>query len=406
MSPFGVLPIIGEFDTGLVVEERLRYCAIDGSKIVPFALVVSFEQTVSIIKNGGIDNRPRLVGTNGPFRKGTIAIHIIGTNALERIFTDPGAHRVAALAAKSGPRINFGRIGNPLNAIFEGGNDPVPNSITERTNPFIVGGLGARRAGRNRGFTDAKPRGDGIIGGSRTRKIGADRTFFEVTPDGGVIAPGVKSRRVPFDCAENAMVILESRLLAILGLVTEQRDPNREFISKQDLVEVGGAPVRTKGAKLKLNSVGILESSAIQAGVDDTGGTADTEQNRIRSALKINPTDIIRVPRNIGEEEIAGVVRLGQTASARGLDGTITTGSSQLGPITESEEIAALTSHFGPGRVDEQVLCVVGFRVLEELLGNHLYGGTHIPQFCADTGARQSVLRGVAGIFTGFNDEG
>src|SRR5690606_38571744 len=58
----------------------------------------------------------------------------------------------------------------------------------------------------------------------------------------------------------------------------------------------------------------------LRAGVDDTAGAALTEQNGVRPALDVDGLDVVAIPRNVREIQIAGVVGADQTANAvRGL---------------------------------------------------------------------------------------
>ena len=64
--------------------------------------------------------------------------------------------------------------------------------------------------------------------------------------------------------------------------------------------------------------VGGLEVRIIQARVDDTSRAANAEQNRVRTTLQVDATDVITIPRNVAQEVIAGVIGRGQTADAGG----------------------------------------------------------------------------------------
>ena len=61
-----------------------------------------------------------------------------------------------------------------------------------------------------------------------------------------------------------------------------------------------------------------MKLGIVRAGVDDAGRAAQAEQDLVRATLDVDAVHVERVPRNVRDEEVAGVVGRGQTADTLG----------------------------------------------------------------------------------------
>jgi hypothetical protein len=207
--------------------------------------------------------------------------------------------------------------------------------------------------------------------------------------------------------AVDALVVLEGRLLLELLLAPQSIDAHGEDLRNDHLVEVHRAARAPVGTDTRLGAADRAELRVARGGVDDAGGTAETEEDRVGPTLDVDAIDIVVVPRNVGDEEVAGVVRRGQTTHAVG-----TTGGAQGAGFIDARAVAqtgvgaAGAGHLGVGRVLEQGGGVRRADVLHEFLGDDGDRRADVAQVRADARAGQRLGRLVTGVARGRDFEG
>lgn len=127
--------------------------------------------------------------------------------------------------------------------------------------------------------------------------------------------------RVEAEGTEVAAVVVEGRLLLVLGLVVERGDAEREHVVDCDVVEVAGFAEGAVVVDAALDRVGVLEGRGVDRRVDDACRATDAEQDGVRSALEVDATHVVAIPRDFREEVVAGVVGRIETADAGVLAG-------------------------------------------------------------------------------------
>ena len=194
-------------------------------------------------------------------------------------------------------------------------------------------------------------------------------------------------------------VVVKGRGLTIQGPIVERGDPEGEFARDEHLVEIDGIPQRAEIVDPVFHDILVLERGGVDRGIDDTGGTADAEEDGVRSALHVDAIHDITVPRNFRQEVIAGIVGTVQTAHAgvlvRPQEAAVLV---ELEAAAVAGEIAADATNFGVGGVNQQVSRVLGSGVLHELFRHHRNRRGDVLQIGADAGAGERVLGRIAFI--------
>ena len=167
--------------------------------------------------------------------------------------------------------------------------------------------------------------------------------------------------------------MLKGRLLLELLLVVQQRETHREFAVEHHVIIVQDITLGAELIEHEFERAAALESRRTNRRVDDARGAAEAEQDGVGSALQIDATDVVSIPRNIREEEVAGVVGRHQAADAR-----VTVGVRKRSEFVDvafvaaaigAREIAARTGDFGVHGIGQDRLVIVSSKVVDQLLG-------------------------------------
>ena len=115
--------------------------------------------------------------------------------------------------------------------------------------------------------------------------------------------------------------------------------------------------------------------------------------------VEFDAVDRVAVPRNVGEEEVAGVVGGGETADAGVLVGIgETAGFVERGGVADAGEVALNVAHFGADGVLEERLIARRTDVLHELRGDHGDGVADVAQVGVETIACEGGAGTIAGV--------
>ena len=83
--------------------------------------------------------------------------------------------------------------------------------------------------------------------------------------------------------------------------------PNRETILNDGLIEVEGSTVAAPMADAESDLTKTLpDTSDVRGVVDDTSRGTETEQNRVRTTIHLNPGCVVGIKRDLGLEVIPG----------------------------------------------------------------------------------------------------
>gem|GEM_PF-5500598 len=246
-----------------------------------------------------------------------------------------------------------------------------------------------------------EPRRELIVGRELARHVAADFTRFEIAADDRARRAALQELRLPTRRTVDALLPAERRLLLIPGVIVETRDAQAQFARQQHAIRIERRARTVVAAESPGDLRRILgEVGTGRACIDDAGGTPLAEQNRVRAALEIDAVDIVAVPRNVREEEIAGVVGRRKTAHARVVVRIAEiAGLVEDGAVADAREVAADAADFRVRCVLQQRRIVRGADVLQQLRGDDGHGVADILQPRVEAVARQRGFSGVASVF-------
>src|SRR5215216_559281 len=107
-----------------------------------------------------------------------------------------------------------------------------------------------------------------------------------------------KQLRIPAQRTKNSTVLVEGRFLAELLVAVNRIQADREGVWHQHVIVIERIPDGAETTNLGLNISAALKSGGVRAGVNDTGGTTQSKQNGVGTALEIDATNVEAVPRN------------------------------------------------------------------------------------------------------------
>ena len=267
------------------------------------------------------------------------------------------------------------------------------------------------------------PRGDGIVGflshggepgsnqvdgGEAAGAVAEDVALFEIRTQGGHHTVLLEEGRFKFRGGVDAIVAVEGGFLAELGLIGDTGKAERKFVFEDDLIDIEGGAVAVVVVDAQFEFALGLEAGGVGAVIDDTSGGTHAEEDGVGAALDVDAADIVTIPRDVGEEEVAGVVGAFQSAHA----GIIIRAEQiavfvNFAAVAHAGEVAAYAADLGADGVFQEGFDIGGADVLEELLGDDGDSGTDVFEVCADASACEGGVRLVAvGVLVGGDDEG
>ena len=170
------------------------------------------------------------------------------------------------------------------------------------------------------------------------------------------------------------------------------------------MVVVEGRALAAVRADAGLGHAAGLVGRGLHRGVLDTGRAAQTEQEGVRAAQDVDAVDVVGIPRNVGDEVVAGGVGRGQAAHALGAGRGAQLGLLAVAAV-EARERALGAGHLGIGGVLEQRTGVGRADVVHQILGDDRHGRADILQLGTDAGAGEGVGGDIAPIRLGADFE-
>src|SRR5690606_21839894 len=114
---------------------------------------------------------------------------------------------------------------------------------------------------------------------------------------------------------EHALLAAERGILLEFLVVIQPSHADREFLRQQDTIRIQRRTRAVVAAIGRRDLGGVLEGRTGRARIDDARGFALAEQDRIRTTLQVDAVNVVSIPRNIREEDVAGVVRRREAAN-------------------------------------------------------------------------------------------
>jgi len=198
-----------------------------------------------------------------------------------------------------------------------------------------------------------EPRGEVVDRRHVTLTVRLDVAGFVLELDACAEVFILKELRVEAQGCVDALIILVGGMLAEVLMIPESSDADREHIIDQLLVDVEAGALAAVGTDTVRELAFVLERGVLQAAVLDTRRAAEAEEERVGAAQNIDTIGIVRIPGNVRDEVVAGVVGRGQAADALGL-AWIAEGITLIVLTIQTGERAARAGHFGVGGVLEE----------------------------------------------------
>jgi len=419
------LHVVHILETETITEEGLRNGEIGRIPTVVFRLVRTVHQQVVEVEDGVIRQRLVVVVSRAKHTRVTVVVTQTGDGrSLTKLDATNGAINLtgAVQAASDASDRGLGIDGSGARAIVDElhvavGTTAHRSVAVPRSNAlgpdFTIGlrlfvgrqtGPVGRRIDRqlvhvgkagHRVGAGLEPLGNRINRRQGARAVGVDVTALVVHADGGA---GVRAKQLRIEAQRtvDAARLLVGRILLEVLVFIEGRDTNRQLILDQHVVVIERRADRVVLAVAVLDLATRLEGGAVQAGIDDTGRATDAEQDRVRAALHIDAVDVVAVPRNLRHEVIPGVVRRVQTTDT-GV--RVRTEEGRSLNATEVGEVTTNAADFRVGRIDQQVLGVLGTSVLEELGVDNRQRGRDVLHLGTNTRASQGIFDSVTRRF-------
>ena len=425
------LAIEGDLEAEGTAKRELLQRDVDGFEPGFLLGVGTDDEVVEEVENGGIGQALRsvesLIGEGvveadashvaargvlrGVGQAGPGEIHIVGDHGAAEDGL-PGGSGGDGVARRGGVGVGEDEGRGPVDLLDRADRRGAQSGVEETgIDARIVGDLAAGaeclEAGRQ---SRVKPRRQAVGRRQQAGIVRDDAATFVGGPDdrriehAAVAQPG----DIPGGGGEFALGVSEGELLLVLLVVLHRGNANGEFAAARRGVVVEGqaiAPVAADGC-LDL-AARALEFGGQGAGVDDAGGTADAEEQRVGSAVDFDTVGIVAVHRDDGAVEVSRLSGLGEAAHAGAGRAVAEAG---FGGETAARRgdtgiVSAKAADLHVGLINEQVAEVFRARVLEEFRGDDGDGRAQIGKLRTQAGARERLAGFIADVLFGRDRE-